>query len=187
MADVVFNFTMTADDIMKFFDAATEEKFKMTRIMSLICAVIVGVYTGAFLEKFVIAAICVAIFLAAGLLIPAYERMKAKKSYSTAFHVGKAIEIGFFEDHLEERMFPAKEGDFESESYLPYEKIMNITETDDMFFVYISPVQAYIIPKRIITDKDRVNLFKIIEKNFSDKFIRTNINKVMKNQNNKRK
>lgn len=179
MSEITLRYRLTLEDLLNFNKIALSGNFRSMRIASMFLAVLTGglfIATGMKLTGIGFAAA----FLLSGLLYPAIVCRKTKKALGSSFFLSHDLQLEFYNDHLVEKMLPTQESALETENHIPFEKIIHITESDDLFLFLISPLEAIVAPKRAFSDEDRKKLFYLIQNLFSDKFDRINLDKIMK-------
>lgn len=180
MSEITVRYKMTVDDLVNFNDVAFKKKTLMMRVICLFCALMTG-FISVMAENIKLAVTEAVIFLIIGIAYPYILRYTTRKHYVNAFILDKENQLEFYNDHLVEKVLPSYEGAYESEIHVPFEKILNITETDEMFLFFLTPIEAIGVPKKFFTKEDRVKLFHLIDNVFSTRFTRTNLRKAMKN------
>ncbi len=184
MSEITLKYSLTVDDLVHFNDTVLQKKTVMIRA---VCLVITFVWAFFFIFEENYRALPVAlIFLVLGVIYPYLLKSENRKVYKDYHLLGKEIQLEFYNDHIVEKVLPAHEGDYESELHVPFEAIVNITETDEIFLFFISPINAIGVPKEVFTKEDRIKLFHLIENVFSDRFTRTNLRRAMKNDKDKK-
>lgn len=168
MSEITLKYRMTLDDLVMFNYSAASKKALLLRTMSFSIAVIWAVLFFAF-ENYKAIPFAV-IFLIFGIAYPFILRYEIKKKCKSNFSLDKEFQLEFYNDHIIERCLPTNEGDFNSELHVPFEKIRNITETDDLYLFFINQIEAVGIMKRTLTQEDSEKISNLIENVFSDRY-----------------
>lgn len=180
MSEITLKYKLTADDLVKFNFIALSRKIRFQRIACLAAALIFGIEFVVLFEDIVSAVLTAAVFLVAGLSYPAVLKAGIKKQHRSSKFTEHEIQLEFYNDHIVEKILPSERSGLCGENHFPFEKILNITESDELFMFFISPVEAIIAPKASMTPEDRRKLFCLINNVFSDRFTRIDLRKAMR-------
>lgn len=179
MSEITLRYTLTLDDLVNFSEVAMKKKTVSMRILCLVLTCVWAFFFVAFKEYGIMA--FAVVFLLIGAFYPYVLKYTAKKSYAKSFMLKKETQLEFYNDHLVEKILPNSESGYESEMHIPFEKIINITETDGLFLFFITPIEAIGAPKSAFTEQDREKLFNLIENVFSTRFTQISSFKSYKN------
>lgn len=180
MSEITLRYKLTLDDLVKFNMIAMDRRIKTMRISCFVFAVAFGLFYALVLENIVPAVAIAAVMLILGAVYPYLVKKEIKSRCKNSFFFEHETQLEFYNDHLTEKILPSQNSGLYAENHFPFEKIMNITESDELFLFFISPVEAIITPKTSMTPEDRKKLFHLIENVFPDRFTRLNLKRVMR-------
>ena len=179
MSEITLKYRLTLDDLVRFNMIAMDRRIKTIRISCFVFAVAFGLFY-ALVEYIVSAATIAAVMLIMGAIYPYLVKGDIKSRCKNSLLFEHETQLEFYNDHLTEKILPSQQSGLCTENHFPFEKIMNITESDELFLFFISPVEAIITPKTSMTPEDRKKLFHLIENVFPDRFTRLNLKRVMR-------
>lgn len=179
MSEITLKYRLTLDDLVRFNMIAMDRRIKTIRISCFVFAVAFGLFY-ALVEYIVSAVTIAAVMLIMGAIYPYLVKGDIKSRCKESLHFEHETQLEFYNDHLTEKILPSQNSGLYAENHFPFEKIMNITESDELFLFFISPVEAIITPKTSMTPEDRKKLFHLIENVFPDRFTRLNLKRVMR-------
>lgn len=180
MSEITLRYKLTPDDLVKFNMIAVDRKIKTMRISCFVSAVAFGLCYALWVENIVSAVAIAAVMLILGAVYPYLVKMDIKSRCKESLHFEHETQLEFYNDHLTEKILPSQQSGLCAENHFPFEKIMNITESDELFLFFISPVEAIITPKTSMTTEDRKKLFHLIENVFPNRFTRLDLKRVMR-------
>lgn len=167
MKDFSFKYTLTLDELLQFNTVAMMKKTASIRIL---CVIITVVWAIVFIavKEFIVAAFAV-VFLIMGAVYPMILKKIARSGYKNSYMYGKEIQLEFYKDHMVEKILPTADDMFESEAHYPYNKIIQVLDTDDLFLFFVSPLEAIGVPKNRVSDDIYVKVVGVIAKHLMDK------------------
>lgn len=152
-------------DVTECYKFENKKEFDKSRLIGVISALLVGSVL-CFFERFLLAIICMSLFLAIGFLYPIYMIKRHKNANKNYYRAGRDIKLSLLCDHLEECYLAKIAGDFEEELHFPYEKIEKVTETQNLFMFHISRDDAVIVPKRELSKEEIQQMRKTVKFRF---------------------
>ena len=187
MSEITLDYRLTLEDLLDF--GSLNLKVANKRFTIFYCLLIItNLFLAVINRNITFAFLCVG-WLILAVLIPVINKNKVKKVYSKSVFLKHDIHTEFYQDHIVTNLLPSEQSKAQAEHHYPLEAIINITESDDNFFFFVSPIEGIVIPKRAMSEEDRKKIFYLISNRFSGKFNRVNLGKAMredKSNNNKR-
>lgn len=105
------------------------------------------------------------------ILRPFLVKSELKKAIRNHFLLRTETTVEFYQDHIVEKN-EGGETNIRFESHFPLEAIKKIIETNDLYLFFISPIEAIILPKRVMGEEDFIKMNNLITNLFSNRYQR---------------
>ncbi len=160
------NAPMLDKHIEDFNRFAYAKRNKAMQIINIILTVILGIQAIILLilGDFIWAFICVAMTVFMAITPKRIIRKAVASSTNNAYHNGNINNYKFYQNCLVNK-------DNFTISAIPYEIIVDAYETDEYFFLFISKVQAHIIPKNSFVYNSPAEMRKLLTMKLGSRFI----------------
>ena len=173
MSEITLNFRLTTDDIVKYNNITGKRLYRIISIVFFAVAmfyIVDSIYTKTF------SAVITAAFLVLFLVFvtnPVWSEYLIRRTYKNNFMLRQNTTVLFYQDHIVEKSEDGSKIMYEE--HFPLEAIKSIIESKEHYLLFISPVQAIIIPKRAMNEEDREKMKNLILNIFSNRY--KNINR----------
>lgn len=173
MSEITLNFRLTTDDIVKYNNITGKRLYRIISIVFFAVAmfyIVDSIYTKTF------SAVITAAFLVLFLVFvtnPVWSKYLIRRTYKNNFMLRQNTAVLFYQDHIVEKSDSGSKIVYEE--HFPLEAIKSIIESKEHYLLFISPVQAIIIPKRAMNEEDKEKMKNLIVNIFSNRY--KNINR----------
>ena len=168
MKEMSLQFTLMPEEYEEYNRHALKPNIRNTVIrlfLMLIAVVAIAVIAGDYGTGIIMGALLSVIII----LTPFISKSNIKKAFFKSYQSKANITVDFYDDHIVEKIDDFDTLGIETETHFPFEIFIKGEETELLYVLFISPMEALIVPKRVMTPEDKEKMNNFMSNIFSER------------------
>lgn len=153
MTEMSLKYTLSTQDFLDYNKNAMKPNRLKTLMKFILMISVVGLLAIA-VDGYIVGIITGAILICIMLLTPFAVRQNAKRIFLNSYQSKTGVTVDFYDDHIVEKIEGYDTVGIDSEIHFPLEIFVRAEETQTLFILYISPLEALVIPKRVMSAEE---------------------------------